>query len=103
MRKEDKDYNRFKEKIYNYCYENAGQKGLFSVFVDLVYEGDFVKKRNLVHKVEKITRELVEEGILVEIEKPENLESPYGYYKINPPKDLSKVNGYLVKKLKYLD
>jgi hypothetical protein len=45
---------------------------------------------------------LIKEDVLIEIRKPEELESPYGYYEIKPHKDLIKNNGYIIKKMKIL-
>ena len=51
---------------------------------------------------EKIINNLLKKGILIEIEKSERLESPYGYYEIKPHDDLVKNNGYMKKKMKML-
>lgn len=92
----------FVNEIYNYCDENIGEKGLFSLFINLWNEEKFIIKKDLIGITEKIINDLIKEGVLIEIEKPEELESPYGYYEIKPHSDLVKNNGYIRKKMKML-
>ncbi|MEK6833586.1 MAG: hypothetical protein AABY32_06085 [Nanoarchaeota archaeon] len=92
----------FVNEIYKYCDKNIGEKALFSVFTNLWPEEKFIIKKDLMGLTEKIINNLLKKGILIEIEKSERLESPYGYYEIKPHDDLVKNNGYMKKKMKML-
>ncbi len=96
------DNPHFVNEIYKYCDENIGEKGLFSLFTNLWYEEKFIIKKDLIGITEKIVNNLIKDNILIEIRKPEELESPYGYYEIKPHSDLIKNNGYIKKKMKLL-
>lgn len=103
------DNSHFVNEICRYCDENVGEKALFSVFINLWDENKFlnedkgIHKKNLIGLTEKIINDLIKKDILIEIRKPEKLDSFYGYYEIKPHADLVKNNGYLKKKLKYLN
>jgi hypothetical protein len=98
-----KKYSNFEKEICIFCDENVGAKGLFSVFLNLWDEKKPFSKKNLIGLTEKIINDLIKQEILTEIEKPEELESPYGYYEILRHEDLIEKNGYIRKKLKYLN
>lgn len=101
--REDNSY--FINEIYKYCDENVGVKTLFSIFTNLYYENGeetHIDKKDLVNLTEKITNDLIKNNVLIEIMKPEGLESPYGYYEIQPHKDLAKIKGYIKTKMKLL-
>jgi hypothetical protein len=91
-------------EIYKYCDKNIGSKALSSVFTNLYTEngeGNHLDKRDLVKLTENITKDLIKKGVLIEVNKPEEFECPYGFYEIKPHEDLIKKNGYIKKKLKY--
>jgi hypothetical protein len=99
------DNSHFVNEIHKYCDENIGIKTLSSVFVNLYNEngeGTHLDKKNLVKLTEYITRDLVLKGVLIEINKPEEFECPYGYYEIMPHTNLAKMNGYMKSKMKIL-
>lgn len=97
--------SHFVNEIYKYCDENVGSKTLSSVFTNFYNEngeGTHLDKKDLVKLTEKITNDLIKEGILKELEIPEEFECPYGYYEIMPHKNLAKINGYMKSKMKLL-
>jgi hypothetical protein len=97
--------SHFVNEIHKYCDENVGGKALSSVFTNLYNEngeGIHLDKKDLVKLTEDITRDLVAKGVLIEINKPEEFECPYGYYEIMPHENLAKINGYMKSKMKML-
>ncbi|MFH1503240.1 MAG: hypothetical protein ABIE36_01125 [Candidatus Diapherotrites archaeon] len=98
-----KNNSYFEKEIYRYCDENVGEKVLSSVFINLWHEEESIIKKDLMGLTEKIINNLIKNEVLIEIEKPEELESHYGYYEIRPHKNLIKNKGYMKKKLKLLD
>lgn len=101
-----REYNsHFVNEIYKYCDENVGGKALFSVFTNLYNENGeatHIDKKDLVKLTEKTTNNLIKRKILIEIMKPEGLDSPYGFYEIMPHENLAKINGYMKSKMKLL-
>lgn len=90
-------------KSINIVMKMLEKRVLFSLFTNLWHEEKFIIKKDLVGITEKIVNNLIKEGVLIEIRKSEELDSPYGYYEILSHKDLIKNNGYIKKKMKMLD
>ncbi len=74
--------DKFSELIYRYCDENVGKNALFLSFTNLYPEGGKRNGTSLAKYTSKIVNELVWGKVLREIERPFDLNSPHGLYKI---------------------
>jgi hypothetical protein len=99
----DNKYLEFEKEIYSYCDGNSGKKILFPAFMNLWNENNKILRRDLAVLTSKIVLDLEKIGVLEEIRKPKKLESPYGYYKVKPHKELVKNNNHIKKRFKWLN
>ena len=96
------DYPSFRKEIYAYCDKNVGEKALFYAFMNLWHENEPITHRDLMSLTERILKELLKKNILVEIQKPEELQTPFPYYKINPHEDLIQKDNFVRKRMELL-
>jgi hypothetical protein len=99
----DNKYSEFEREIYSYCDANSGKKILFPAFMNLWNGENYICKKDLAVLTSKIISDLEGVRVLVEVRKPKRLESPYGYYRVKPHKELIKSNNHIKRKFNWLN
>lgn len=87
----------FRENISKYCDDNIGERVLFTAFTHLCPLPkksdkksivDSLSPKNLSSLTSRIVNDLIDEGILKEVNKPDDLRTGYGRYEILPHEKL---------------